>query len=141
MKPLLSLILIFFSVLSYASEINEKVLICIDEKKYKNKNIAQSDYIFGYIFKHDSLNYYYNAVMDNGMYDINKIIDLKYILNKKFIIIELEQGKLFINKITLEHSVNNNITARCELAKNKIFFLDLLNERKKKLNNDLKEKK
>ena len=43
MKPLLSLILIFFSVLSYASEINEKVLICIDEKKYKNKNIAQSD--------------------------------------------------------------------------------------------------
>ena len=58
MKPLLSLILIFFSVLSYASEINEKVLICIDEKKYKNKNIAQSDYIFGYIFKYDFADYF-----------------------------------------------------------------------------------
>ena len=55
--------------------------------------------------------------------------------NEKFIIIDLEYGNLFINKETLEHSVNNNITAKCELMKNQKSFFDLLNERKNKLNN------
>ena len=70
MKCLL-ILLFFFSINSFSSDLNEKALICIDEQKYKNKNIAKSDYIFGYIFKYDSANYYYNAVMNNGMYEIN----------------------------------------------------------------------
>ncbi len=130
------LILIFLcSINSFALDLNNKALICIDEQKYKNNNIANSDYIFGYIFKQDSANYYYNTVMDNGIYEINSILNVQYNVNAKFIVIDLEYGSLFINKETLEHSVNNNITARCELAKNKKFFFDLLNERKNKLNN------
>ena len=46
----------------------------------------------------------------------------------------LEFGNLFINRKTLEHSFNENITARCELAKDENFFFDLLKERKKELN-------
>ena len=116
-----------------------KVLVCIDEEKYINKDIAKSDYIFGYIFNNQSANYYYNVVMNNGMYDIDNILNIKYNVNENFIIIELEFGKLFINRITLEHSFNNNITARCELAKDKKFFFDLLKERKEELNNHIKK--
>ena len=54
---------------------------------------------------------------------------------------DLEFGNLFINRKTLEHSFNNNITARCELAKDTKFFFDLLKERKKKLNNQIKKNK
>ena len=93
--------------------------------------------IFGYIFKYDSVNYYYNAVMDNGMYEINKILNVKYNVNSKHIVIELEHGNLYINRETLVHSVNNNITARCKLSKSQKFFFNLLNERKKKLNNEI----
>ena len=133
----LVIILFFFSVHSYSSVIAEKALICIDEKKYINKDITKSDYIFGYIFNNQSANYYYNVVMNNGMYDIDNILNIKYNVNENFIIIELEFGNLFINRKTLEHSFNNNITARCELAKDKKFFFDLLKERKEELNNHI----
>ena len=139
MKYLL-ILLLFFSPLSFSKELKEKVLICIDLEKYINKDIATSDYIFGYIFNNKSANYYYNTVMDNGMYDISNIINVKYNLNAKFIIIELRYGNLFINRKSLEHSFNNNITARCELAKDEKFFFDLLNERKNKLNNEINKK-
>ena len=139
MKYLL-ILLLFFSPLSFSKELKEKVLICIDLEKYINKDIATSDYIFGYIFNNKSANYYYNTVMDNGMYDISNIINVKYNLNAKFIIIELRYGNLFINRKSLEHSFNNNITARCELAKDEKFFFDLLKERKNKLNNEIKKK-
>ena len=133
MKIIFATTLIFLSVNSFSSDLNEKALICIDEEKYKNKSIAISDYIFGYIFKYDSVNYYYNAVMDNGMYEINKILNVKYNVNSKHIVIELEHGNLYINRETLVHSVNNNITARCKLSKSQKFFFNLLNERKKKI--------
>ncbi len=139
MKYLL-ILLLFFSPLCFSKELKEKVLICIDLEKYINKDIATSDYIFGYIFNNKSANYYYNTVMDNGMYDISNIINVKYNLNAKFIIIELRYGNLFINRKNLEHSFNNNITARCELAKDEKFFFDLLKERKNKLNNEIKKK-
>ena len=112
----------FFSIHSYSTGIIEKVLVCIDEEKYINKDITKSDYIFGYIFNNQSANYYYNVVMNDGMYDIDNILNIKYNVNENFIIIELEFGNLFINRKTLEHSFNNNITARCELAKDKRFF-------------------
>ena len=137
----LVILLILFSTHSYSIDIKEKVLICIDEEKYINKDITKSDYIFGYIFNNESANYYYNSVMNNGMYEIDNILNVKYNVNENFIIIELEFGNLFINRKTLEHSYNNNITARCELAKNENFFFDLLKERKKKLNNQIKKKK
>ena len=135
----LVIILFFFSNHSYSREIKEKVLICIDEEKYINKDITKSDYIFGYIFNNQSANYYYNVVMNNGMYDIDNILNIKYNVNENFIIIELEFGNLFINRKTLEHSFNDNITARCELAKDKKFFFDLLKERKEELNNNIKK--
>ena len=91
-------------------------------KKNINKDIAKSDYIFGYIFNNKSVDYYYNAVMNNGMYEIDNILNVKYNINENFIIIDLEFGNLLIDRKTLEHSFNNNITARCELAKIKIFF-------------------
>ncbi len=137
----LVILLLLFSIHSYSIDIKEKVLICIDEEKYINKDITKSDYIFGYIFNNESANYYYNSVMNNGMYEIDNILNVKYNINENFIIIELEFGNLFINRKTLEHSFNNNITARCELAKNEKFFFDLLKERKKKLNNQIKKKK
>ena len=56
----LIIFLFFFSIYSYSAEIKEKVLICIDEEKYINKDISKSDYIFGYIFNNKSANYYYN---------------------------------------------------------------------------------
>ena len=118
----LIILLFFFSICSYSIAIKEKVLICIDEEKYINKDITKSDYIFGYIFNNKSADYYYNAVMNNGIYEINNILNVKYNINENFIIIELEFGNLFINRKTLEHSINNNITARCELAKDKRFF-------------------
>ena len=61
---------------------------------------------------------------NNGMYEINNILNVKHKENAKFKIIDLEYGNLFINKETLEHSVNNNITARCELKQKnqKSFF-------------------
>ena len=135
----LVMILIFFSIHSYSTVIKEKVLICIDEEKYINKDIAKSDYIFGYIFNNRSADYYYNSFMDNGMYEIDNILNLKYNINENFIIMDLEFGNLFINRKTLEHRFNNSITARCELAKNKKFFFDLLKERKKELNNQIKK--
>ena len=138
MKFLVKL-LFFFSFHSYSTEINEIVLVCIDEEKYINKDINKSDYIFGYIFNNKSANYYYNSVIDNGMYKIDNILNIKYSMNEKFIIIELEFGNLFINRKTLEHSFNNNITARCELAKDEKFFFDLLKERNKELNNQIKK--
>ncbi len=118
----LVILLFFFSIHSYSKEIKEKVLICIDEEKYINKDITKSDYIFGYIFNNKSADYYYNSVMNNGMYEIDNILNVKYNINENFIIIDLEFGNLFINRKTLEHSFNNNITARCELAKNEKFF-------------------
>ena len=69
------------------------------------------------------------------MYEIDNILNIKYNINENFIIIELEFGNLFINRKTLEHSFNNNITARRELAENEEFFFNLLEERKRKLNN------
>ena len=135
----LIILLFFISIQSYSTEIKEKVLICIDEEKYINKDITKSDYIFGYIFNNKSADYYYNAVMNNGMYEIDNILNVKYNINENFIIIDLEFGNLFINRKTLEHSFNNNITARCELAKNEKFFFDLLKERKKELNNQIKK--
>ena len=136
MKYLL-ILLFLISIYSHSTEFNDKALICIDEEKYKTKNIDNTDYIFGYIFKNNFATYYYNSVMDNGMYEINDIMNVKYYLNTKYIIIELEYGNLFINRKTLEHAVNNDITAKCELAENQKFFFDLLNERKKKLNNNM----
>ena len=135
----LVIFLFFFSIYSYSAEIKEKVLICIDEEKYINKDISKSDYIFGYIFNNKSANYYYNTVMDNGMYGIDNILNVKYNINENFIIMDLEFGNLLINRKTLEHSFNDNITARCELAKNEKFFFDLLKERKKELNNQIKK--
>ena len=137
----LVIFLFFFSIYSHSTEIKEKVLICIDEEKYIKKDITKSDYIFGYVFNNKSANYYYNAVLNNGMYEIDNILNVKYNLNENYIIIELEFGNLFINRRTLEHSFNNNITARCELAENKEFFFNLLEERKRKLNNQIKENK
>ena len=75
------------------------------------------------IFNNKSVNYYYNSVMDNSMYEIDNILNIKHNLNKNFTIIKLEFGNLFINRKTLENSFNNNITARCELVKNKESFL------------------
>ena len=141
MKYLVILFLFFFSIHAYSKEIKEKVLICIDEEKYKNKDITKSDYIFGYIFNNKSADYYYNSVMNNGMYEIDNILNVKYNINENFIIMDLEFGNLFINRKTLEHSFNNNITARCELAKDKKFFFNLLKERKKELNNKIKKKR
>ena len=137
----LIILLFFFSIHSYSTEIKEKVLICIDEEKYINKDITKSDYIFGYIFNNKSADYYYNSVMNNGMYEIDNILNVKYNINENFIIMDLEFGNLFINRKTLEHRFNNSITARCELAKNKKFFFDLLKERKKELNNQIKKNK
>ena len=77
--------------------------------------------------------------MNNGMYEIDSILNVKYKINEKFIIMDLEFGNLFINRKTLEHNFNNNITARCELAIDKKFFFDLLKERKKELNNQIKK--
>ena len=131
----LVIFLLFFSIYSYSTEIKEKVLVCIDEQKYIKKDVTKSDYIFGYILNNESANYYYNSVMNNGMYEIDNILNIKYNINENFIIIELEVGNLFINRKTLEHSFNNNITARCELAENEEFFFNLLEERKRKLNN------
>ena len=139
MKYLVLLFLFFFSIHVYSKEIKEKILICIDEEKYINKDISNSDYIFGYIFNNKSADYYYNSIMNNGMYEIDNILNVKYNINENFIIIDLEFGNLFINRKTLEHSFNNNITARCELAKNEKFFFDLLKERKKELNNQIKK--
>ena len=135
----LIILLFFFSIHSYSTEIKEKVLICIDEEKYINKDITKSDYIFGYILNNKSADYYYNSVMNNGMYEIDNIPNVKYNINENFIIMDLEFGNLFINRKTLEHSFNNNITARCELAKNEKFFFDLLKERKKKLNSKIRK--
>ena len=118
----LFILLFFFSIHSYSTGIKEKVLICIDEEKYINKDIIKSDYIFGYIFNNKSADYYYNSVMNNGMYEIDNILNVKYNINENFIIIDLEFGNLSINRKTLEHSFNNNITARCELAENEEFF-------------------
>ena len=117
------MLLLLFSIHSYSIDIKEKVLICIDEEKYINKDTTKSDYIFGYIFNNESANYYYNSVMNNGMYEIDNILNVKYNINENFIIIELEFGNLFINRKTLEHTYNNNVTAICELAKNEKFFL------------------
>ena len=135
----LIILFFFFSIHSYSTGIIEKVLVCIDEEKYINKDITKSDYIFGYIFNNKSVNYYYNAVLDSGMYELDNIMNIKYNVNENFIIIELEFGNLFINRKTLEHSFNNNITAECKLAKNEKFFFDLLKERKKELNNQIKK--
>ena len=137
----LVILLLLFSIHSYSIDIKEKVLICIDEERYINKDISKSDYIFGYIFNNESANYYYNSVMNNGMYEIDNILNVKYNVNENFIIIELEFGNLFINRKTLEHSFNDNITARCELAKDKKFFFDLLKERKKELNSQINKNK
>ena len=138
MKSLL-ILLFFFSAYSFSIELKEKVLICIDEQKYINKEISKSDYIFGYIFNNETANYYYNTVTENGMYDIGNILNIKYNVNDDFIIIELEYGNLFINRNTLEHSFNNDITARCELAESENFFFNLLKERKKKLNDEIEK--
>ena len=46
----LVILLLFFSIHSNSTGIKEKVLICVDEEKYINKDITKSDYIFGYIF-------------------------------------------------------------------------------------------
>ena len=135
----LVILLFFFYINSYSTGIKEKVLICIDEEKYINKDITKSDYIFGYIFNNKSADYYYNSFMGNGMYEIDNILNVKYNINENFIIIDLEFGNLLINRKTLVHSFNNDITARCEIAKDKKFFFDLLKERKNELNNQIKK--
>ena len=135
----LVILFFFFSIHSYSTGIIEKVLVCIDEEKYINKDITKSDYIFGYIFNNETANYYYNTVTENGMYDIGNILNIKFNVNDNFIIIELEYGNLYINRNTLEHSFNNDITARCELAESEKFLFNLLKERKKKLNNEIEK--
>ena len=135
----LVILFFFFSIHSYSTGIIEKVLVCIDEEKYINKDITKSDYIFGYIFNNETANYYYNTVTENGMYDIGNILNIKFNVNDNFIIIELEYGNLYINRNTLEHSFNNDITARCELAESEKFLFNLLKERKKKLNDKIKK--
>ena len=129
--------LFFYTFLFYKNK--GKSINLYDEEKYINKNITKSDYIFGYIFNNKSADCYYNVVMNNGIYEVDNILNVKYKVNENYIIIELEFGNLFINRNTLEHSFNNNITARCELAKGKKFFFDLLKERKKELNNQFKK--
>ena len=37
---------------------------------------------------------------------------------------------IYINRNTLEHSFNNDITARCELAESEKFLFNLLKEEK-----------
>ena len=83
MKLLVKL-LFFFSIHSYSTGIKEKVLICIDEEKYINKDITKSDYIFGYVFNNESADYYYNSVMDNGMYELDYILNINIIKMKSF---------------------------------------------------------
>ena len=78
----LVILLLLFSNNSYFIDLKEKVLICIDEEKYINKDINKSDYIFGYIFKKELANYYYNSVMNNGMYEIDNILNVKYNINE-----------------------------------------------------------
>ena len=140
MKNLL-ILLFLFSINSFSGEIDGKVLICVDQEKYINKDISRSDYIFGYIFENGSANYYYNAVMENGMFQIRNVFNVRYNVNSKFIVLKLEYGSLFINRKTLEHTYNNNITASCEVAKSKNFFFSLLNERRRKLNRELEKNK
>ena len=41
----LVILLLLHAVNSY-TDLNEKALICVDEEKYKNNNIENSDYIF-----------------------------------------------------------------------------------------------
>ena len=108
----------FFTAQSFA-DLNERALICIDSIKYNNKSIAKSDCIFAYIFKYSSANYYYSGPMENDMYEIKSLLNV----NHRFIKIELEYCNSFINRETLEHSVNNNITAKYAVAKNQKFFL------------------
>ena len=109
--------------------------------RYKNNDIDKSDYIFGYVFKDESADYYYNTVNDKGLYTTNNISKIKYNISFKFIIIQLEYGNLFINRKTLDHAYNNSITATCEIVKNQQFFFDLLEERKTLLNNSVKSRK
>ena len=78
----LVILLLLFSINSYSIDLKEKVLICIDEETYINKDITKSDYIFGYIFNNESANYYYNSVMNNGMYEIDNILNVKYNINE-----------------------------------------------------------
>ena len=78
----LVILLLLFSIHSYSIDIKEKVLICIDEEKYINKDITKSDYIFGYIFNNESANYYYNSVINNGIYEIDNILNVKYNINE-----------------------------------------------------------
>ena len=118
----LVIILFFISIHSYSKGIKEKELICIDEEKYINKNITKSNYIFEYIYNNKSADYYYNVVINNGMYEIDNILNVKYNVNENFVIIKLEFGNLFIDNKTLEYSFNNNIITWCELAKDKFFF-------------------
>ena len=107
----LVIFLFFFSIYSYSTEIKEKVLICIDEEKYIKKDITKSDYIFGYIFKNKSANYYYNSVMDNGMYEIDYILNVKYSKNE-------------IISLTIDSYYNN-------LLKSNTSFTELVNDKAK----------
>ena len=137
----LFILLFFFSTHSFSGELSNKTLVCIDKVKYKNNDIDKSDYIFGYVFKDDSADYYYNTVNNKGLYNTNNISKIKYNISFKFIIIQLEYGNLFINRKTLDHVYNNSITATCEIVKNQQFFFDLLEERKTLLNNSVKSRK
>ena len=135
MKRLIFLIFLYLTH-PYLDDLDYKVLICIDEKKYINQDIDKNDYIFGYVFYNNNIaEYYYNLVENSGLYQIRKISNIKFSLNSEFIIIELESGNLFINRNTLEHIYNNKVTAKCEKAKSQKFFFNLLNQRKSILNN------
>ena len=79
---------------AYLNDFNYKALICIDQEKYLNQDIDKSDYIFGYIFNNNIVEYYYSTVLDNRLYQISNISNIKFSLNSKFIIIELEFGNL-----------------------------------------------
>ena len=81
--------LFFFSTHSFSGELCNKILVCIDKVRYKNNDIDKSDYIFGYVFKDESADYYYNTVNNKGLYTTNDIPKIKYDINFKFIIIHL----------------------------------------------------
>ena len=74
----LFILLFFFSTHSFSGELSNKTLVCIDKVKYNNNDIDKSDYIFGYVFKDDSADYYYNTVNNKGLYNTNNISKIKY---------------------------------------------------------------
>ena len=87
------------------------------KKNIKNNNVGD------YIFKYGSANYYYNAVMNNGMYEINNILNVKYNIKCKIYNNRPRIWQSFYKYRNFGAYVNNNITARCRAyEKSKVFF-------------------